>query len=260
MFLDRLRARLPGLVYVAPIAMAGLWPIGHSAAQTAGAPAGAASSAELTPAERAKRDGDKVFHWIMIHGDKARKPSAAAATAKEDKPPVVVRAKAAPRAPERGDEPATLGSGASTAPAVAQHPTPPPTTATAPTPTPEPAAAPAAATETAARAAPPNLASATMAAPPPVAAAAPEDVVETLVPVSQEAPRFPINLVRTLRTGQVQVKFTVLPDGSVAEPAVLDSSNARLNAAALAAVARWRFAPVRKPQHGVVDLGFNETN
>jgi periplasmic protein TonB len=92
-------------------------------------------------------------------------------------------------------------------------------------------------------------------APPPTAPDA--DAAEPLTPVSQTEPKFPVNLVRTLRTGQVQVKFTVLPDGSVAEPAVISTSNPRLNPSALAAVAQWRFAPVRKPQRGVVDLGFN---
>ena len=88
------------------------------------------------------------------------------------------------------------------------------------------------------------------------AVSAEDDASDNLVPVTQPEPKFPMNLVRTLRTGQVQVQFTVQPDGSVVEPTVVASSNPRLNPAALAAVAQWRFAPVRKPQQGIVELGF----
>ena len=70
-------------------------------------------------------------------------------------------------------------------------------------------------------------------------------------------PQFPQNLLRSLRKGQVRVHFMVQPDGSVAEPTVVTSSNARLNAAALAAVVQWRFAPLHQAQPGAVDLGFD---
>jgi len=90
----------------------------------------------------------------------------------------------------------------------------------------------------------------------PVAMAA-EALDETLRPVYQTDPQFPQNLLRSLRKGQVQVRFQVLPDGSVAELQVLSSSNARLNQAALTAVAQWRFAPLKKTQSGRVDLGFD---
>jgi TonB family protein len=203
----------------------------------------------LTPAERAKRDAENVFRWITIHNDKPRK---VAPPPKDDKSVVVVRAKPPARAPGRADDaasapPPTLAANlpaqkqnAATSPAVAATPS---------------AAAPAADTmaQRSALAAAPGGASTTSA--PPVAAAE-EEVSDALTPLSQAEPKFPINLVRTLRTGQVQVRFTVLPDGSVAEPAVVSSSNPRLNPSALAAVAQWRFAPVRKPQQGVVDLGF----
>ena len=177
------------------------WPLGPAAAQAIQAAAPAASAAELTPAERARRDGDKVFHWILIHADKPRK----AAPLKDDK--TATRAKPPVRASALPEEPAASA--------------PPP-------------------------------AAATVAAPP-----AEEPATELLVPLAQPEPRFPANLLRTVRSGQVQVRFTVRPDGSVAEPVVVASSNPRLNPSTLAAVAQWRFAPVHKPQQGIVDLVFN---
>ena len=256
MLLDRLRACLPGAACAASLATAALWPVASATAQTAAPVAAAASSsapAELTPAERAKRDGDKVFHWILIHGDKPRKP-VATVTPKEDKaPPAVARAKPAARAPSgRADEAAVETSNASAAPLVAApRASLAPAPASAPTPDP-----------TATRATSANLASAALTAPAALAATAPppveDDSPDTLTPLSQTEPKFPINVVRALRTGQVRVKFTVQPDGSVADPTVIGTSSARLNPSALAAVAQWRFAPVRKAQQGVVELGFKD--
>ena len=254
MFLDRLRACLPDAACAASLVTAALWPVASATAQTATPVAGAASaaSAELTPAERAKRDGDKVFHWILIHGDKPRKP-VATVTPKEDKaPPAVARVKPAARAPSgRADEAAVETSNASAAPLVAApRASLAPAPASAPTPDP-----------TATRATSANLASAALTAPAaPAATAAPveDDSPDTLTPLSQTEPKFPINVVRALRTGQVRVKFTVQPDGSVADPTVIGTSSARLNPSALAAVAQWRFAPVRKAQQGVVELGFKD--
>ena len=74
---------------------------------------------------------------------------------------------------------------------------------------------------------------------------------------AQAAPQFPLNLMRTLRRGTVQVRFTVLADGSVSEPEVLSSTNARLNPAAVSAISQWRFQPIARAQTGAVELGFN---
>jgi len=238
MLLDRLRVHAPGALCTVGLAVTGLWPLAAALAQPA-APAASASGAEMTPAERAKRDGDKVFHWILIHAEKPRKPVVAAA--KEEKPMPVVRLKAPAR--PAADEPAAERSPASAQTAAAQ-----PIAAKPPEPKVEPGPAPIAAPIAA-----PSVTAAPVAAP----AVIEEDVAEVLKPLSQIEPSFPASLVRTLRTGQVKVMFTVLPDGSVAEPSVVGSSNPRLNPAALAAVTQWRFAPVRKPQHGLVDLGFN---
>ena len=61
-------------------------------------------------------------------------------------------------------------------------------------------------------------------------------------------------MLRTQRKGAVQLRFTVLPDGRVTDPAVVTSTNARLNLSALAAIAQWRLSPLRKPQAELVAL------
>jgi len=254
MLLDRLRAPAPRAALCKfGMALAALWPSAFASAQTAKPSASVASAAELTPAERAKRDGDQVFHWILIHSDKPRKPVAA----KDEKPAVAVtHVKPAARTAARADELApavpVASSAASAVPAHAAA------AVAAAAPEARPAADAGTTSGTAASAAV-KLATASMTTPAPPAAVE-DEAPESLKPLSQTEPKFPINLIRSLRTGQVQVKFTVLPDGSVAEPEVLSSSNPRLNPPALAAVAQWRFAPLRKPQHGVVDLGFNNAD
>lgn len=243
MLLDRLRAHAPAVLCAAAVAALCIGPWRSALAQAA-PPSAAASGAsgELTPAERAKRDGDKVFHWIMIHGDKPRKTAAV----KDDK-----TAAAAPRV-RPAAKPASEATAGGT-PAVVEVAASAPVDASPAEPAPDgvvavPAPANPPVVEVVLPAAP---------APAPEAPAPVEDATETLTPVTQVEPKFPVNLLRTMRSGQVQVKFTVMPDGSVADPTVLTSSNARLNPAALAAVTQWRFAPVRKAQQGVVDLGFN---
>jgi TonB family protein len=216
------------------LAATAAWPVAAAVAQPVApaAPAASGASVELTPAERAKRDAEKVFHWILIQGNKARKP----AVIRDDKPDkATARVKSPVRAPARPDEPVSASSKVTEAVAGAA-----PETVAAPV---EP------------------VADVTDEAPVPAVATveAPtlDDPTEPLTPLTQPEPRFPSNLLRTLRSGQVQVRFTVLPDGSVAEPVVVTSSNPKLNPSALAAVAQWRFAPLRKPQQGFVDLGFN---
>jgi len=254
MYLDPLRAPAPGAMRALCIAFAVCFPWLPAAAQSAAPNAQAASSpgAEMTPSERAKRDADSVFRWITIHADKPRK--ADKPPVKEEKPPTVVRLKApaaatpvaataAPVAP--ATSPAAAPVVASNAPAAKPE---------AATPASSPGSTPAAA-ELVAQRAPVSAPSAAVVNAPPVAAEE-EDAGDTLTLVSQVEPKFPISVVRSQRSGQVQVRFTVLPDGSVSDVSVVTTSNMRLNSAALAAVAQWRFAPVRKPQQGVVDLGF----
>ena len=75
--------------------------------------------------------------------------------------------------------------------------------------------------------------------------------------LAQPAPQFPANLMRMLRRGTVQVRFSVQPDGSVSNVEVLQTTSVRLNNAALEAIAQWRFQPVSKMQTGAVEVGFD---
>lgn len=103
--------------------------------------------------------------------------------------------------------------------------------------------------------APPSSA-ATRVAPPSLPAPI-EESDEILRPLIRTEPSFPPSVLRTLTKGQIRVGFTVLPDGSVAEASVVKTSDPRLRAAVLAAIAQWRFAPLRKAQNAVVDLVFD---
>jgi len=83
----------------------------------------------------------------------------------------------------------------------------------------------------------------------------PDDTPLALVKANE--PEFPTTVMRRLRKGNVQVRFEVQPDGSVANPTVVQTTNRTLNEAALEAVTAWRFQPVRSPRSAVVDLGFD---
>jgi protein TonB len=67
--------------------------------------------------------------------------------------------------------------------------------------------------------------------------------------LSTPAPRFPPEALRAGQSGEVQVEFTVAPDGSVSNARVLRSTPARVfDREALNAVKRWRFQPIGAPQ------------
>ena len=219
---------------------------------------GTPAPSEVAPSERAKRDADKVFHWIMIQGDRTRKAPAAAAAAavakeaKEDRPVAArpIRTAAPEAAPARPKPDATIAAAEPSNPKKAK-----PVEVTNETPAPAAAAqaTPAAPTQDDGRVA---------SIDPRPAKAAPaveltDDAPQGLVALAQPAPQFPINVMRTLRRGTVQVRFSVMTDGSVADIEVLNTTSPRLNAAALAAIAQWRFQPVSKVQTGAVEVGFN---
>ena len=235
------RARL----FVGSLLIAAASSLVPALAQTTVAPS------EAAPSERAKRDADKVFHWIMIQGDRTRKPSAAkdAKDPKEERaaaPKPVRLAAPDPASPRPKADPVAAGpSGVDVKPAVRRA------EAVAPSAMP-------AAVKDAPEPDPDRLAraeSAPQAAAP--AAELSDDAPHGLVPIAQPAPQFPVNVMRTLRRGTVQVKFSVMTDGSVGQLEVLKTTSARLNAAALEAVGQWRFQPVAKMQTGVVEVGFD---
>jgi TonB family protein len=80
---------------------------------------------------------------------------------------------------------------------------------------------------------------------------------QPLALLKAEEPTFPVNVMRKVRKGTVQVRFEVQADGSVADVTVVQTSHRGLNDAAIEAVGAWRFQPVRSPRSAVVDLGFD---
>lgn len=270
----------------------GAAPAAHAQTTAPGAAASApsASPGDGAPSERARRDADKVFHWILIQGDRTRKSSAGAAanTAKEEKPaaraaapaPAPTTVAAQPVRPAARVEPPPEP----VAPAVARQ-KPEATTLAAAAPTVGPASAAGMPAETSGASASP-VAGVPVAAPslttqsPGAAAAKPlegdsapkmdDRKAETipaadadaeqdvnLVPVAQPQPQFAMSTMRALRRGTVQVKFTVQPDGSVADLEVMHTTSVRLNAAAMAAVGQWRFQPIARAVTGAVEVGFD---
>lgn len=66
--------------------------------------------------------------------------------------------------------------------------------------------------------------------------------------LSTPAPAFPAEALRAAQSGEVQVEFTVSPDGSVTAARVVRSTPPRVfDRAAVNAVKRWRFQPVDAP-------------
>lgn len=209
---------------------------------------------EVAPSERAKRDADKVFHWIMIQGDRTRKAPLAGAKdtkdAKDDRPAAKpVRAAAPEATPTRARPDASTAAVAPVNPKPAGKPVEHLAEA------PAPAASPTAAVDS------PKPDDARLARIEPGSrAAAPavsDDAPQGLVALAQPAPQFPASVMRALRRGTVQVRFDVLTDGSVANLEVLKTTSARLNSAAIEAVGQWRFKPVSKVQTGAVEVGFD---
>lgn len=237
-------------------------------AQTAPAPG------EVAPSERAKRDADKVFHWIMIQGDRTRKaptkdPKDIKDTkdAKDERPvakptrvvapePVQTRPKAEAVAAAEPINPKPAGKSAEKPSDAAAKTAVPATVANA--------SKSDASKSDASKTDAPKTDDARLARidPAPRGAAAPalelsDDAPQGLVALAQPAPQFPVNVMRALRRGTVQVQFNVLTDGSVANLEVLKTTSARINAAALEAIGQWRFQPVSKVQTGAVEVGFN---
>ncbi len=151
--------------------------------------------------------------------DRDQAVAAAAATAAATRQTQQQAAAAAPAAPA----PATA------APAPAAATAPPPTeTAAAPPPAPRPAN---------------NATASATPAPAPAAAAAGGETRAAEV-VKTSPPDYPPDAVRKHQEGWVEVEFTVMPDGSVANATVVNANPARIfNSAALRAVERWTFKP-----------------
>ncbi len=97
------------------------------------------------------------------------------------------------------------------------------------------------------------------AAPPPAAPAA--SASGDLRPISMPQPRYPAAALRARQSGQVQVEFTVAPDGSVSAARVVSAQPDRVfDREAVAAVKRWRFQPVDSPVTTRRTIAFNPGN
>jgi periplasmic protein TonB len=56
-------------------------------------------------------------------------------------------------------------------------------------------------------------------------------------------PEYPADAARSGKQGSVEIAFLVTPDGRIAEPTVVTSSDRVFERPALAAVRRWRYDP-----------------
>ena len=90
----------------------------------------------------------------------------------------------------------------------------------------------------------------------PAAAPAAGPAPSPLVALRQDTPELPASLLRQGGRGTVKVAFKVNQEGSTADVHVLSSTNSRFNAAAVAAVGKWRFRPIEAPRPVEVDLVF----
>ncbi len=251
--------------HLSPVAAGGLAVVLMIASPGACAQAAAASAPSVNdPAliEKAHKEGDKVFKWILIHADKPKKaeakpapaPTAAAAAAAPAKP-VVARAKGEGITERVAPlDPAPAARTAAAAQAEAKAESQPVATAAAAASGTVPGAPASAAEPTTLALAPTSAGAASVPMPEPEPE--PEDDLP-LVLVHQVDPDFPAAVIRRLQKGAVQVRFSVGADGSVKKTDVVKTSNSRLNEAAQQAVAQWRFMPLKHEQAGTVELAFN---
>lgn len=190
----------------------------------------AAGGAEQGVSERVKKEAASPLYWIRLNAQSAGGgPARTAARIAETRP----AATAPRRTPHRvegdsGRSRATVATGGSDAMPVLTGQAP----------------------EVAAELAAPGAFAATS---PPLT----DDANEPLTLISGGEPEFPTSVMRRLRKGAVQVSFEVQPDGSVSNAAVVQTPHDSLNAAALKAVAGWRFRPADGMRSAVVDLGFD---
>ncbi|HSR65196.1 MAG TPA: energy transducer TonB, partial [Xanthomonadaceae bacterium] len=76
--------------------------------------------------------------------------------------------------------------------------------------------------------------------------------------ISTPAPKYPPEAFREGTAGEVQVEFTVAPDGSVSNARVVRANPPRVfDREAIAAVKRWRFQPVGAPVTTRRTISFN---
>ena len=234
------------------ILIAASWGLGMPLASQAQlvAPASPASAPAASDSmERAQRQANNVLRWIKVHSDKPRadppKPAGPLPA------PSTVAAKPAVRNTYPANASTASSAAAAAVPTVDQPPEgytstsvqeAAPTIATAPA---VPVASPVQAEPTPLRTAPP------------VQAATPETEI-VLVAISQTQPELSNKIVETLNNDRVNVRFTVLPNGTVTNADIVKSTNRRLNRPTLDAVSTWRFQPIQANHTVTVELAFKD--
>lgn len=222
------------------------------------APSAAASAA----AERAQKESDRTMYWIRVlattpapKAPASPRPTVAAAAAPPPKPaaaPAPERVRVAAAAPTSADV-----ANASPAPVVAAAPSLAAATGAV-------GAGNARAMSTAgvdggvsSAGVAGSLVAPNASAPQIDIPVADEEPDPGLIMVKSADPQFPINTMRRLRKGEVEVKFEVGPDGIVDVVTVMKTTSPSLNAAAVEAVRQWRFKATPKGHTALVDLAFN---
>jgi len=189
--------------------------------------------------ERSQKQSDSVYRWITMHAEPKRKSDANA------------KPRPKPEAPAPTVRKPEIRSTATESPAITE-------TVSTPNAQPAPISASAVVAPIAAASAP---ASAPAAIPVPeehvVAAAEEDEEEEPLRAIAQPQPEIPRELRTSVVTGRVIVGFTVQPDGTVAEAAIVRATNRRLSKPALDAISKWRFQPIRTARAVQVEIEFN---
>ncbi len=206
------------------------------------------TGAEESPSDRAKRQAENPMKWIMMLDDKPRQVN---------NKPAEKKAPAAPAARGGGAEPAAVATPAA-APAAAPARAAPAAAAPARTAAvATAAAAPAAVVPVAVDSSAAATAAAAIA--PAMAPREPEpELPEPLTLLTQVQPELTRDVLnRGIRKGNVKVKFNVMPDGSVADVEVTESSNRALHSSVINAVRKWKYAPVKRMQGHGADISFN---
>jgi TonB family protein len=206
------------------------------------------SSTAASAAERAQKETDRTMYWIRILATKPAPAPAKVAIATAPRP-VAVAAAPAPRPATDTREKVRVA--AATTPAAA-------TTSAAPALIPL-AQAPDTSQPPVAGGLDPSALSSGMAdtaASLPDPAPAPEpDPGLTQIKLVQ--PDFPGMVVKRVHKGNVEVRFEVDPGGIVTDAVVVESSNQRLNDAAIEAIKQWRFKPTPMSHTAAVNLVFD---
>ena len=178
--------------------------------------------------ERSQKQSDSVYRWITMHAEPKRKSDANA------------KPRPKPEAPAPTVRKPEIRSTATESPAITET------------------VSSAVVAPIAAASAP---ASAPAAIPVPeehvVAAAEEDEEEEPLRAIAQPQPEIPRELRTSVVTGRVIVGFTVQPDGTVAEAAIVRATNRRLSKPALDAISKWRFQPIRTARAVQVEIEFN---